>query len=219
MRAPPVPFVPEQARGKRICAMTVCYSGDLDTVDEVLAPIRALGGPVVDLLREQPYTQLQSCLDATQPKGPHYYWDTEFAAELSDDLLETFGALAGECPIPAGQLVIVHVGGAANEHEDDGAVGNRDARYIYGAAGRWDPDEPDADEFRQWVRDAWSQFRPFSTGGTYITFQTADGGDDRVRATYADNFDRLVEVKTRYGPDNVFGANRNITPRSRSETP
>ena len=213
MRAPPVPFVPEQARGKRICAMTVCYSGDLDTVDEVLALIRSLGDPVVDLLREQPYTQLQSYLDATQPKGPHYYWKTEFAAELSDDLLETMRNLGGECPIPAGQLVIIHVGGAANEHEaDDGAVGNRDARYMYGAAGRWEPDEPNADEYREWVRDAGSQFRPFSTGATYINFQTADEGDDRIRATYGDNFDRLVEVKTRYDPDNVFRMNRNIEP-------
>ena len=219
MRAPPVPFVPEQAHGKRICAMTVCYSGDLAAVDEALAPIRALGEPVVDLLREQPYTQLQSSLDATQPKGAHYYWKTEFAAELSDELLMTIGDLAGESPIPAGQLVIVHVGGALNEHEeDDGVIGNRDARYIYGAAGKWEPEEPNADRFRQWVRDAWTQFRPFSTGGTYINFQTADEGDDRIRATYGDNFDRLVAVKTRYDPDNVFHANRNISPNARSET-
>ena len=217
MRAPPVPFVPEEAHGKRICAMPVCYTGDLANVDETLAPIRALGEPVVDLLGEQPYTRLQSYLDPTQPKGAHYYWKTEFAAELDDDLLVTMRDLAGECPIPAGQLVIIHVDGALNEHEeDDGAVGNRDTRYIYGTAGRWEPDEPNADAFRQWVRDAWTRFRPFSTGGTYINFQTADEGADRIRATYGDNFDRLAEVKTRYDPDNVFRANRNISPHTRS---
>jgi FAD/FMN-containing dehydrogenase len=219
MRAPPAPFVPEQARGKRICAMTVCYSGDLETADEALAPIRALGEPVVNLLRAQPYTQLQSYLDATQPKGPHYYWKTEFATELSDDLLETLGGLAGECPIPAGQLVVIHVGGAPNEHEEvDGAVGNRDTHYIYGAAGRWEPDDPDADDHRQWVRDAWTRFRSYSSGGTYINFQTADEGADRIRETYGDNFDRLVDVKSRYDPDNLFRSNRNISPHADRES-
>ncbi len=219
MRAPPAPFVPEEAHGERICAITVCYSGDLDGVEEALAPVRALGDPVVDLLRERPYTQLQSYLDDTQPKGQHYYWKTEFAVELHDDLLSTIRDLAAECPIPAGQLVIVHVGGSANERdEDDGAVGNREVRYIYGAAGRWEPDAPDAEQFRQWIRDAWTQFRPFSTGGTYINFQTADESDDRVAATYGDNFDRLVEVKTKYDPENVFRSNRNVRPHSRNRS-
>ena len=76
----------------------------------------------------------------------------------------------------------------------------------------WEPDEPDADAFRQWVRDAWGRLRPFSTGGTYINFQTADEGDERVRATYGANFDRLAAVKQAYDPDNLFRANRNIRP-------
>jgi len=217
MRAPTAPFVPEEAQGKRICAMTVCYSGDLDGVDEALAPIRALGDPVVDLLGKQPYTRVQSYLDATEPKGNHYYWKTEFAAELSDDLLSTMRDLAAECPIPKAQVGILHVGGALNEFdEDDGAVGNRDARFAYGVIAQWEPDEPDATEFQQWVRDAWERFRPYSTGGNYVNFQTADEDDDRIRATYGANFDRLVEVKARYDPDNVFRSNRNVSPDARS---
>ncbi|WP_440765721.1 FAD-binding oxidoreductase [Natronorubrum sp. DTA7] len=211
MRAPPAPFVPEEAHGERICAMTVCYSGDLADVDEALAPVRALGDPVVDLLREQPYAQLQSSLDETEPKGMHYYWKTEFATELTDDLLSTVCDLAAECPIPAGQLVVAHLGGALNERdEDDGAVGNRDVRFVYGAAGMWEPDDPNAEQFRQWIRDARARIHPFSTGGTYINFQTAEEGDERIRTTYGDNFDRLVEVKNTYDPDNLFRSNRNI---------
>jgi hypothetical protein len=87
LHAPPAPFIPEQWHGERLCAMAVCYSGDLAGVDEALAPIRALGTPVVDLLHEQPYTQIQSYLDATDPKGMHYYWKTNYLAELSDDFL------------------------------------------------------------------------------------------------------------------------------------
>ena len=214
MRAPPAPFVPQEAHGKRICTMTVCYSGDLNDVEEVLAPIRTLSDPVVDLLQERPYTQLQSFLDATNPKGMHYYWKTEFAAELSADLLSTMRDLAAECPIPGAQLVIAHVDGALNEHEDEeAAVGNRDIRFIYGVSGKWEPDEPNAEQFRHWVRDAWAKIRPFSTGGNYVNFQTADDDEERLRATYGDNFDRLAEAKTTYDPDNVFRSNRNINPR------
>jgi FAD/FMN-containing dehydrogenase len=183
MRAPPAPFVPEDAHGNRICAMTVCYSGDLTGVDEALAPIRALGEPVVDLLREQPYTQLQSYLDATEPKGNHYYWKTEFAAELSDGLLSTMRELAAECPIPEAQVGILHIGGSLNEFdEDDGVVGNRDARFAYGVIAQWEPDDPDAAAYQQWVRDAWERFRAYSTGGNYVNFQTADESHERVRA-------------------------------------
>ena len=78
----------------------------------------------------------------------------------------------------------------------------------------WEPGEPNADAFRQWIRDGWARVRPFSTGRTYINFQTADEGEERMRATYGANFDRLVEVKRKYDPDNLFRANRNIRPRA-----
>ncbi len=217
LRAPAAPFVPERWHGERICALVVCYSGDLGNVDEVFAPVRALADPVVDLLQEQPYTQVQSYLDAAEPKGNHYYWKTEYAADLSDGLLSTWRDLAAACPIPEAQLGILHLGGALNEHDgDDGAVGNRDARYACGVIGIWKPDERDADTFPQWVRDAWERIRPFSTGGNYINFQTVDEGEERIWATYGANFDRLVEVKKKYDPDNLFRSNRNIAPRTRA---
>ena len=214
LHAPPAPFVPQEWHGKKVCAMAVCYSGNLADTDAVLAPFRSLRDPVVDLLQEQPYTQVQSYLDETEPNGMHYYWRTEYATGLSDGFLSALPDLFATCPMPYGELGILHVGGAVNEHdEDDGAVGNRDARYVFGVKGMWESGEPNADAFRHWVRDAWSQLRPFSTGRTYINFQTADEGEERVRATYGVNFDRLVEVKKKYDPDNLFRSNRNIRPR------
>jgi FAD/FMN-containing dehydrogenase len=214
IRAPEAPFVPEEWHGERVCAMAVCYSGDLDKVDEALAPIRALGNPVFDVLAEQPYIQVQSYLDATEPKGNHYYWKTEYLAELSDEFLSVWRDLAAECPIPEAQIGLLHLGGALGEREgDDGAVGNRDARYACGVIGSWEPGEPGADGFPGWVRDAWQRIRRFSTGGNYINFQTADEDEDRVRATYGAQFDRLVDVKTKYDPRNLFRSNRNIRPR------
>jgi FAD/FMN-containing dehydrogenase len=214
IRAPEAPFVPEEWHGERVCAMAVCYSGDLDKVDEALAPIRALGNPVFDVLAEQPYIQVQSYLDATEPKGNHYYWKTEYLAELSDEFLSVWRDLAAECPIPEAQIGLLHLGGALGEREgDDGAVDNRDARYACGVIGSWEPGEPGADGFPGWVRDAWQRIRRFSTGGNYINFQTADEDEDRVRATYGAQFDRLVDVKTKYDPRNLFRSNRNIRPR------
>jgi FAD/FMN-containing dehydrogenase len=217
LHAPPAPFVPEEWHGAPLCAMAVCYSGDLDRADAALAPIRALGPPVLDLLQEQPYIDVQSYLDATEPNGLHYYWKTEYLAELSDGFLSELARLFADCPMAEADLGVLHLGGALNERsEDDGAVGNRDARWVFGVKGTWRPDEPDAAAFRQWTRHAWTRLRPFSTGRTYINFQTADEGEDRVRETYGANYARLVEVKTTYDPDNVFRSNRNVSPRTRA---
>jgi hypothetical protein len=193
--------------------MAVCYSGELAMADEALAPIRSLGDPVVDLLHEQPYAQVQSYLDETEPKGMHYYWKTDFLSELDDGYISTMIDLFAECPIMGAELGVLHLEGALNEHsEDDGAIGNRDARYVFGVNGMWEPGEPDAEQHTRWVRDAWERLRPFTTGRTYINFQTEDESDDRVLATYGANLDRLVEVKGAYDPDNLFRVNRNILP-------
>jgi len=211
-RAPPAPFVPEEWHGRRLVAMAVCYSGDVAGTAAVLAPIRAIEDPVVDLLAEQPYTEVQSYLDDTEPKGNHYYWKTEYLAGLDDELLSVMRDLYAECPIPEADIGVLHLGGALNEHDndDDGVVGNRDARFAIGIKGMWEAGEPDADAYREWIRQAWTRIRPFSTGGNYINFQTADEDDERIRQTYGANFDRLVEVKAAYDPDNLFRVNRNI---------
>ena len=213
LNAPPMPFVPSEWHDRRICAMVVCYSGDLAKTGEAMAPIRALGEPVVDVLQEWPYIQQQSFLDEGEPKGAHYYMKTEYIADLSDGLLTEVREAFAKCPIPEGQVGLLQLGGAVNERdEDDGAVGNRDARFALGVIGMWKPGDPNANAFERWVLDGWARVRPFSTGRTYINFQTADETEDRVRATYGANFERLVTVKDKYDPRNLFRRNRNIRP-------
>ena len=213
LNAPPMPFVPAEWHGRKICAMVVCYSGDLDRTGEAMAPIRALSEPVVEVLQEWPYIQQQSFLDDGEPKGAHYYMKTEYVADLSDGLLTEAREAFAACPIPDGQVGLLHLGGAVNERdEDDGAVGNRDAQFVLGVIGMWEADEPNANAFQRWVRDRWARVRPFSTGRTYINFQTADETEDRVRATYGGNFERLIRVKDKYDPHNLFRRNRNIRP-------
>jgi FAD/FMN-containing dehydrogenase len=213
LHAPPAPFVPPEWHGRKICAMAVCYSGDLARTDEALAPIRALGDPILDLLHEQPYAEVQSYLDATEPRGICHYWRTEFLPELGDGLLDTMRELTAACELPEAELGVLHVGGALNERdEDDGAVGNRDARYAIGAKAMWPPGAAGGEAIVEWVRAAHERLRPYSTGRTYVNFQGYDEDETRVRATYGANYDRLVELKRRYDPANVFRSNRNIVP-------
>ena len=211
--APPAPFLPEEWHGKPIVGLLVCHSGAEAEAD--LAPIRALTGSIADLITEKPYTDQQSMLDGMEPKGHHYYWKTEYLAGVSQEFLDAFRDSALKVTSPLSESVIVHLAGALNERaDDDGAVGNRDARYMSAFAGQWTPGAGD-EEHVEWVRDAWASIRPFSTGGNYLNFQTADEDEGRLRATYGSNFERLVKVKETYDPDNLFRTNRNIRPRSR----
>jgi FAD/FMN-containing dehydrogenase len=213
LHAPPAPFVPPEWQGRKICAMAVCYSGHANGRDAALAPIRALGDPVIDLLREQPYVELQSYLDATEPKGQHYYWRTGYVTELTDEILSAMRDLFAECPIPEGDVAMLHIGGALNERAgDDGAVGNRDARFVWGVKGLWSPGEPEADAFRQWVRQGFDRLRPYATRGSYVNFQVPDEGPARTADAYGGNYARLRRIKAVYDPANLFRVNRNIPP-------
>ncbi len=206
--APPAPFVPEEWHGKPIVGMVVCYSGaDAATA---LAPIHALGEPIVDLITEKPYVAQQSMLDATQPKGAHYYWKTEFVPELSDEYQDTFRAAALRVTSPMSQSMVFHLAGALNERaDDDGAMGNRRAAYVTGFAGAWPAADPRGPEHVAWVRESWETIRGFSTGN-YVNFQVADDDTDRTAAAYGANFERLRRVKADVDPGNLFRVNRNI---------
>jgi FAD/FMN-containing dehydrogenase len=215
MNAPPAPFVPPEWHGRRVVAMSVCYSGDAARADEVLAPLRSLGNPVLDLLHELPYVEQQSFLDASEPRGHFYYWRTEFASRVGDEMLEACREVGAACPNPEGQVVVAHIGGALNERaQDDGAVGNRDVRYIYGVAAHWERGDPRADEYVAWARHSGERLRPFSTGAAYVNFQTDEDGLARLSTTYGSNWERLVEVKRKYDPANLFRLNRNIPPET-----
>jgi len=211
--APPAPWLPESAHGKPMAAIVACHSGSPEQAEADLAPIRALGEPLADIIQLRDYVQLQSMLDATQPKGMHFYWKSEFVAELSDDLLDTYHAQFEGLEAPANQIVLFQVGGALNEHaEDDGAVGNRDAAYACVVQAMSAPDSPARDANRAWVRNAWEALKPYSTGGNYVNFQTDDEPTERTAESYRGNLDRLRSVKARYDPDNLFRVNRNIRP-------
>jgi FAD/FMN-containing dehydrogenase len=213
LHAPPLPFVPEEFHGAKVCTMVVCYSGDLARADEALAPIRAVSEPVLEQLQAWPYTQQQSFLDDSEPKGADNYWRTQYVSELTDDLLAAVRDVFATCEMPEAQVGFLHLGGALNERSaDDGAVGNRDAQYACGVNGRWEHGDPNAEAYQRWVLDGSARVQPFTLGRTYVNFQSVDEGDERIRASYGQNYERLAQIKATYDPANFFRMNRNIAP-------
>ena len=206
--APPAPFIPQPWHGRHIIGLLVCHSG----ADADLSAVRAIGDPIVDLIAERPYVEQQSIMDGTEPKGQHYYWKAQHLPALSSGFLEAFRKAALKVPTVHSESVIFHIGGAANDRAaDDGAVGNRDARYITGFAGAW-PVGASPDSHVTWVRDAWQTIRAYSTGGNYVNFQLAEDDTARTAEAYGANFERLRRAKASYDPHNVFRVNRNIAP-------
>ena len=209
LTAPPARFIPEKWHGKQLVGMLVCHSGA--DAEAGLARLRALGDPVFDLITEKPYVEQQSMTDEMDPKGLHQYWKAEFLLGLSSEYLETFIESALKATSPLSYSVIFHIGGALNDRAgDDGAVGNRDAQFISGFSGVWEPAER-PDEHIAWVRESWERIRPFSTGGNYVNFQLAEDGADRTAAAYGRNYGRLQRIKAQYDPHNLFRVNRNIS--------
>jgi FAD/FMN-containing dehydrogenase len=211
--APPAPWVPEAAHGTPIILVVACHSGTPEQATEDLAPLRSIGEPLADLIVVREYTGQQTLLDATMPKGMHYYWKSEFVPGLSDELIEAYQAQFVDQKAPANQIVLFQIDGALNEHpEDDGAIGNREAAFACVVQSMGAPDSPEAAANKEWVRNAWQAIKPFSTGGNYINFQTEDEPDERTIASYRSNFERLRAVKAKYDPSNLFRVNRNISP-------
>jgi FAD/FMN-containing dehydrogenase len=210
--APPAPWLPKDMHGKPIVAMLACYSGDPAAGEKIVAPIKSFGRPIGDVLVRRPYTQMQSLLDATQPKGRRYYWKSEYLPRIEPALCEKAIMHAGRIRSPHSAVILFQIEGALNQLADDHSpVGNRDAHYVLNIAGSWEKASDDEANIA-WAREAWSDLRSFSTGGTYINFLTEEEGPERTQAALGRGLERLAEIKAKWDPDNVFRTNRNIKP-------
>jgi FAD/FMN-containing dehydrogenase len=208
--APPAPWLAKEVHGKPIVALFVCYSGPVGDGERVLAPVKAFGRPVGDVLQRRTYYSQQTLLDATQPKGRRYYWKSEYVRRLEPGLFASAITHAQRITSPHSAILIFPLDGALNERADDhSAVGNRDAAAVFNIAAAWERADEDAAHVA-WARDTWSDLRQFSTGGTYINFLTEEEGEDRTRAAFRSNYARLAEAKRAWDPENVFRANKNI---------
>lgn len=210
--APPAPWLPKETHGKPIIAMFVCHSGPVQEGEADVRPIKAFGTPVGDVVQRRTYVSQQSLVDATQPKGRRYYWKSEYLPRLDRALLEKVAEHASRVRSPHSMILIFPIGGALEKLPlGHSAVGNRDAAFVLNITGSWE--RPEDDEINiEWARAAWRDMRSFSTGGTYINFLTQEEGDERIRTAYGDNYARLIEIKRKWDPHNVFRVNKNIVP-------
>ncbi|HSV92976.1 MAG TPA: BBE domain-containing protein [Desulfobacterales bacterium] len=210
--APPAPWLPREVHGKPIVAILACHSGGVEHGEKSVAPIKSFGKPIGDVLVRRPYTQLQSMLDATQPKGRRYYWKSEYLPRVEPALLEKAIGHAAKIRSLRSAVILFQIGGALNNLKEDYApVGNRDARSVLNIAGSWELAGEDAMNI-EWARNAWKDLKSFSTGGTYISFLTDDESSARVKAALGKGLKRLTEVKATWDPQNVFHTNRNNKP-------
>lgn len=210
--APPAPWLPKDMHGKPIVALLACHTGSPEEGEKAVAPIKAFGNPIGDVLVRRPYAQLQSLLDATQPKGRRYYWKSEYLPRIEPALCAKVIGHAARIRSPHSAVILFQLEGALNRiAAEHSAVGNRDAHFVLNVAGSWDQAADDHTNIA-WAREAWSDMRSFSTGGTYINFLTEDEPAERTKAALGTGLARLGEIKRAWDPHNVFRTNRNITP-------
>jgi FAD/FMN-containing dehydrogenase len=210
LTVPPVPMFPEELHLQKMCAVLWTYVGSQEEADAALAPARALQ-PILDGVGEVPLPALNSIFDALYPAGHQWYWRTAYVREIPDEAVDAHLEYARTLPTPQSTMHLYPVSGAPTRHAND------DTAWAYRAAG-WvqvmvgvDRDPAKADELREWTVAYSDALDPYSMGGGYVNIMM-DEGQERVRATYRDNYDRLAAIKATYDPDNLFHLNQNIRP-------
>jgi FAD/FMN-containing dehydrogenase len=214
VNAPPAPFVPPELQHQPVVGVIVCWTGRPEEGERVVAPIRSVMQPVVDMVQPMPYTALQSMLDDGGPKGIRGYFKAEFLEELTDEVVDKLVEHGAKRAGPLAQLLLEPMGGAISRvGEDDTALGRRDVPWCYHALALWmEPDAETADAHVAWAKGLADELKPHTVEGVYLNY-ISDEGEERVRSTYGPvKYDRLVALKDRYDPDNLFRLNQNIRP-------
>jgi FAD/FMN-containing dehydrogenase len=213
LTVPPGPPFPEHLHMKKMCGILWCYSGPVEDADKLLGPIRAVKKPALDLVGPLPVPVLQGLFDALYPPGIHTYWKADFVNELTDEAIEIHLRHAEQLPTLLSTMHLYPINGAAARVGNDETAWNyRDATWAMVIVGI-DPDAVNDLLITNWAKNYWQELHPHGAGGAYVNFMMEEG-EDRVKATYGANYDRLVAIKTKYDPNNLFRVNQNIKPAS-----
>jgi hypothetical protein len=210
-QAPPLPFLPPEVHGKPVAVFAVCYSGPVENGPAVVEPIRQLGTPYGEHLGAMPYVAWQKAFDPLLTPGARNYWKSHDFSDISDGLFDTLIDAASRLPSPQCEIFLGQLGGQAGRVPPDAmAYPSRNAKFIVNVHSRWDNAADDA-ACIGWARDFFDAAAPFSLGSVYVNFMTAEE-TSRIGAAYGANFARLVTIKARYDPHNLFRHNQNIQP-------
>jgi len=209
--APPLPFIPEERHGEPFIAFVACWAGPIDQGEAALRPLHDVAPVVAEHVGAMPYPALNSAFDGLVPPGLQHYWKANFVTELTDEAIEAHLEHGPRVPVVNSTMHLYPINGACQRvASDETAFAYRDANFATVIAGMWpDPEQNDANT--AWVRDYYDATAPLSEEGGYVNFMAGDD-QDRIRANYKGNYDRLVEVKTTYDPGNLFHLNQNIAP-------
>jgi FAD/FMN-containing dehydrogenase len=211
LTVPPAPPFPEHLHNRKMCGIVWCYTGPLAEAERVFEPIRAFKKPTLDMVGPIPHPVLQSLFDALYPSGLQWYWKSDFLRELSDEAIALNVKHGSELPSMWSTTHIYPIDGAASRVSNSATPwAYRDAKFSQVIVGV-DPDPANREKITAWARDYWDALHPYSAGGAYVNFMM-DEGEDRVHATYGENYARLAEIKKRYDPGNLFRVNQNIKP-------
>lgn len=213
LTVPPGPPFPEHLHNRKMCGVVWCYSGGPRKAAQAIAPARSFLKPALDFFGPMPYPMLQSMFDPLLPPGLQWYWKAHFLKEIPDASLAVHRMYGENMPTPLTTMHMYPVDGAAGRvGKNETAWPNRDARWAQVIVGI-DPEPARKDALIQWARNYWDEMKPYSMGGAYINF-LMDEGEQPVRATYRDSYDRLASIKAKYDPTNFFRVNQNIKPKS-----
>ena len=211
LTVPPGPPFPEHLHNKKMCGIVWCYTGPAKKADQVFQPIRRFKTPALDLVGPLPHPALQSMFDGLYPPGLQWYWKADFVRELSDEAIALHVKHGAELPSMQSTMHLYPINGAASRVKNSATPWcYRDAVWAQVMVGV-DPDPANKERISAWAKDYWTALHPYSAGGAYVNFMMEEG-DDRIRATYGRNYDRLAKVKKRYDPTNLFRVNQNIKP-------
>jgi len=209
--APPLPFIPEDRHGDTFVAIVACWAGPLEEGERALQPFHDVAPVVAEFVGPMPYPALNGAFDALLPPGLQHYWKASFVKELTDEAIAAHRVHGPEVPAVNSTMHIYPINGAAHRVAPDAtAFAYRDANFATVIAGVW-PDPSRNEANIAWVRDYYDATAPHSEEGGYINFMAEDD-QGRIRANYKGNYDRLVDIKRKYDPDNLFHLNQNIRP-------
>ena len=217
LTVPPGPPFPEHLHFKKMCAIVWCYNGGLHQANRILGPLRSFRPPAFEFFAPMPFPALQGMFDGLYPPGLQWYWKADFFNELGDEAIALHLKHGSQLPTLHSTMHLYPVNGAAHK------AGKNDTPWSYRNA-VWsevivgvDPDPANKDRITSWAKEYWEALHPYSAGGAYVNFMMEGEGEDRILATYQGNFDRLVQSKEKYDPDNFFRVNQNIRPEAKAK--
>ena len=211
-KAPPLPFLPAEVHGTEVLVLAACYAGDVEQGLSAVAPLRALGKPIADVIGPTPFVAWQAAFDPLLTPGARNYWKSHNLLELGDAAIDLLLEHVGRLPTPECEVFIGHLGGAVNRVSAGAtAYPHRDVQFVINVHTRWRDPAQDA-ACIGWARALFDALAPHATGGVYVNFMPGDEAQRVAQGAYGPNFERLARLKARYDPGNLFHLNPNITP-------